>query len=51
MTKLRTSMTIDDDIIDRISKVKGRFSRSAYVNDALDQMLQIDEARLKIISQ
>lgn len=50
-TKIRTSITFDPDIIERIEKVRGRFNRSAYVNDALDQMLKVDEERLKIISQ
>lgn len=48
--KIRTSITFDVDIIERIERVRGRFNRSAYVNDALDQMLQVDEARMKIIS-
>lgn len=48
-TKIRTSITFDPDILDRIGNVKGRFSRSAYVNDALDQILMIDEQRLGIV--
>lgn len=47
--KRSTSIRFDVDILERIERVKGRFSRSAFVNNTLDQMLTIEEKRLEIV--
>lgn len=47
--KRTTSVRFDVDILDRISAVKGRHSRSSYVNNALDIQLSEDEKRLEIV--
>jgi len=44
--KINTSVAFDPDIITRIQRVKGRLSRSAYINNVLDIELTKVEQRL-----
>lgn len=47
--RLSTSIAFDQDILKRIEKVKGRMSRSSFINIALDRELIIKEQRLESI--
>lgn len=47
--RLSTSVAFDQDILKRIEKVKGRMSRSSFINIALDRELIIKEQRLESI--
>ncbi|MCG7848838.1 MAG: hypothetical protein MIO93_06615 [ANME-2 cluster archaeon] len=46
--KKATSVAFDVDILTRIETVRGRISRSAFINDTLDKMLTAEEQRLRI---
>jgi hypothetical protein len=44
--KIVTCVMFDPDILERIGKVKGRHSRSAFINDELDKVLRQKEKEL-----
>lgn len=46
--KINTSVAFDPDIITRIKSVKGRLSRSAYINNVLDIELTREEQKAGI---
>lgn len=46
--KINTSVAFDPDIISRIKKVKGRLSRSAYINNVLDIELTKEEQKMEL---
>ena len=46
--KINTSVAFDPDIIKRIEKIKGRLSRSAYINNILDIELTKVEQKMRI---
>lgn len=48
ITKVPRTVNFDSDIIERLSAVKGRLSRSKYVNIALEEIISRDEEKLGI---
>ena len=48
ITKVPRTVNFDSDIIERLSAVKGRLSRSKYVNIALEEIISRDEDKLGI---
>lgn len=48
ITKVPRTINFDSDIIERLAIVKGRLTRSKYVNIALEEIIERDEKRLGI---
>lgn len=49
INKIPKSICFDPDILERISTVQGRLSRSKYICVALDEIIARDEKKLGIV--